>query len=283
MSTTVAQQQTMLLPGITPNAEVYNLAKSFRVEHDFRRGFQIDRMPTPVERQMLTKRAEELDRALAPISQARPCQGPKGSSDDRAVAAMHLAQMFMSWGSSVGGNVAAERVTAFLVHLGDQPLFAIEKACLDASDSKLTNVKGEPIDTAFPPNAADLKRAAKRHAASLLDEQNTVFKIVSAKTLLPRLPSDAERERAGSLIGRLAEHLKKVPDKTPEEIAAERAEAVRRVEERIAADRVFREREWRAEGYEPMPGPDGTLPSVSFLKSIRQWPPKGAEKIGRTG
>ncbi len=58
-----------------------------------------------------------------------------------------------------------------------------------------------------------------------------------------------------------------------------RAEAERKTAEKMAYNRLINERDWVANGYEPLPNSDGSLSSVSFLKSLNMWPPKGAQRL----
>jgi hypothetical protein len=49
----------------------------------------------------------------------------------------------------------------------------------------------------------------------------------------------------------------------------------------IAGGHKMIEAEWRAAGYEPMVGQDGTLHTPSMLRTVGRWPPPGAKKIER--
>src|SRR3990167_4735563 len=120
MSTQVAMREPTL-PGLLPNVEAFELAKSSGATLD---GFEmvIVRMPTAAERQIMTSRNAALSQALTPISESREAQ---------AEAATVVASLLVGYGSTRRDKAAAETVTVYLEHLRRVPLFAIRAACED--------------------------------------------------------------------------------------------------------------------------------------------------------
>ena len=259
------------LPGLLPNAEVKLLADSFRVEDDMAGKPTIDRFPTVTERTTLAKRTNDIERALRPISADLPALAPDGTpSSDKRIAAMFLGKMFRGWNITDG-----TKVSDFLDHLSEHPLFAIEKACRDATSRRLTKANGDPIDFSYPPPSSALGAACARHSTDLFFEKSKIEKILHTKKTTPPPPTKQEKEKMQGQLRELASAMQ-MPVDEPEHIIAEKAQAAR---ENAEYQHRLREREWVHLGYEPLPSADGSLSAPSMLKSVGRWPPKGAVKI----
>lgn len=259
------------LPGLIPNAEVQHLANSFVIEPDLGGRTTINRYPTIVERQTLSRRMTEVERAVRPISEDLPAIAPDGApSTDKRIAAMFLAKMFRGWNINEGS-----RVLDFLDHLSEHPLFAIEKACRDATSRRLTKPNGDPIDYTYPPSSSALGAAAEKHATALIFERLKIDKVLHTKLLTPPEPTQAQRDEMRGHFQALATTLR-IPYEEPEHLVAEKAKLAR---EKAEHEHRMREEMWRAWGYEPCPNADGSLSSPSMLKSVGRWPFPGAVKI----
>lgn len=267
------------LPGLLPNVEIRRLAESFAIKPDDANRPTIDRFPTVLEREMLSKRFSDLERALTPISRDLPAPAPDGTpSSDRRIAAMLLGKMFMGWGMTSGRD-AADRVSAFLDHLSEQPLFAVEAACRDATSRKLTKPNGDPVDFTYPPSSTVLGAAASRHAADLFFERLKIDKIIYTKRLAPPEPTAAEKQKMQTMLRGVADALRAG---AAVESAAETARREGFAREKVERDHRAREAEWRHFGYEPKLNADGSLSSPSTLKLVGRWPVPGAVKIKKT-
>lgn len=264
------------LPGLLPDVETRRLAESFEIETEGFNKHTIDRFPTMVEREILSKRFSELERALAPISRDLPAFAPDGTrTSDRRLAAQALGKMFMGWGIATGRD-AGDKVAAFIEHLGEHPLFAVEAACRDATGRRLRKPNGEPLDFTFPPPSTALGAAAARHAGDLYEERFRIDKVIYTKKLTPPEPTAEQRDRIRTGLIDVSNKLRVTAAIEDDAEAARRAERVRMKNEREHRDR---ERAWIALGYEPKFNSDGSLTSPSTLKAVGRWPVPGSVKI----
>lgn len=246
------------LPGLLPNVEALRLAQSF---HAMLEGHEVlvDRLPTAVERQQLSARADALAVALRPIGE---------SSDDRGGASVAIAAMLVGYGAGRKDKAAAETVAVYLEHLGGIPLFAVRAACDDVKCGRVYDVEKRtgnriPLDPDFPPSTVRLRSVAQKHVDELAIEKWRFDRLLRAKRIIAPPISEAERAR-------MAENFKGLQrDMASRSAATELEEAERKA--RLADEARARNEqtivaEYAALGLEPVRN-GGILCSLSMMKS----------------
>lgn len=220
-----------------------------RLEQDLGEWF-LPALPTPEQRQRLVTRQSEVRQALRPISL---------SDADRQKAAIAITAMLTAW-IHTGKADPKSTVAAYVMHMQDVPLFAIEKACADVARGYVEGVSPD-----FPPSAARLHQLAIDACEALAREEANIKKILSAK--LAYTPSPEERERVKEKFRLLAEALKGMP--ADPETEQRKEEGARRIKEATERAKL---REYEALGVEPVYAADGFLLSPSLLKQLGAMP-----------
>lgn len=261
-----------LLPGVVDGAEVKALVDRLS------RGLGVDdhgkealaALPSAMERQMLRRRAEELEKQIAPIGPGDTAN-PGGPGWSRARASLLL--LFGGYDSMNFVNME-DTVDLYLGWLADLPAYAISEACQRigrgvARWRNPENGREEVIGLKRPPTHAVLHMVARDIAGERRDELTRVEKLLRIERQIPKAPSAAERERVGKQMAELAAMLRRPME------AVRDPEEDRRQAERLAESKRRLEGAWLAEGYEPF-YVNGYLSSPEMFKQVRDWPPAGA-------
>jgi hypothetical protein len=229
-NTRLAKIETTL-PGLLPDVEAEQLVASFKFsELDGHR--YIDRLPTAPERSKLQRRLQDIARTLRPI---------EGTMTDLDAAARALGTMFNSMPSMRNAN-ATDTINAFLLHLKEFPLFALERACHDVASNK---VKG--LDPDFPPTSARIAEVAQNYTSQAAVEKLRYERVTGAtkKNLLPPPVSEEDAEKMRGLLSGLAAQMQAKTDA----LLSEEQEARKR--RTLEANQREIERAYAARGEEP--------------------------------
>jgi hypothetical protein len=264
----IAQSET--LPGLLPDEDAMRLAESLArtISADDRGRPCMDRLPTVVERQMLDRRRADVIMALDGINMGGPGEGRARSA---------LAALFAGYSSLQNANTL-QMLDTYLGWLGDLPDFAIVEACALIGRGKAQIIdpateKPQSVGLRFPPTPAEMHVLASPFAKRRWDEVLLIERVLRVKEITPRPVSDAERARVAEKIADLAASMKVPLERERDERSAARAQQTAAGgQQSIAA-------QWRAEGYEPMFKPDGSIQSPSLLRSVGRWPPDDAVKL----
>jgi hypothetical protein len=149
------------------------------------------RLPPPELRIAIKVRLGDLHRALLPLER---------SIAEKERAARAVAAMLSGW---VNARVAdpAAKVSAYVVTLGDLPVWAVEQVCAEVARGHV-----DGLDPDFPPSAARLHQLGEEAIARLRKEAADLVAVNSA-TLEARPPSQEERARIGAKLMDLKEEL----------------------------------------------------------------------------
>lgn len=178
------------LPGLLPDRETLALATSFSVVEE--NGVaSIDRMPTRVEREQMTKRVHDIDRALTPIMKEPAL---------REQARVFIAQMLSGYGISRADKAGTQTIDVYVAYLEKMPLFAIRAAADDFMNHRVRDVdprtKHETIiGLDFPPSAARVGLVAERHVNGLWLERVKFARVLRANKLTREPVSEDQRQR----------------------------------------------------------------------------------------
>lgn len=244
---------TSTLPQIVPDRATADLIGSFANKLD-REGADwfLPVLPTPDEREIILTRQRGVRRAMRAIAMA---------DADRQKAATAITAMLTAW-IHTGKADPKSTVAAYVMHLQDMPLFAIERACSDIAKGNVSDLNPD-----FPPSAARLHQLAAESCETLAKEDADIGKILIAKVAYVPPPEERERVRAG--FEGLTESMKAWT--SDPEASQRRAVADRRVKE--ASERAVL-RQYETLGVEPQYATDGILVSPSLLKLLGRLPAK---------
>lgn len=193
----------------------------------------VDRMPAlidSVQRKELDERRRNLYVQLRSISLTR-------AEQDRARAAIAL---FLSGYLNANTNDVEGTSRAYLLHMIDQPLFAIVAAIDDFRHRRVFDIDRDgnriPFTIDYAPTAYRLLDQVKKRAADVQEEHHRIVRLLAVrKTIDDPAISDAERAR-------VAEHMRKLADGLAMKSAEIREEDVRKskAEASAARDRAAR-------------------------------------------
>ncbi len=237
------------IPGLAPDMEHADIVERFAAAIETERGYDaLPKMPTVDERRALTARRDALMTKLRPFEMAT-------AEQDRFAQAFGL--MVLGY-PSMRNQEIRPITTAYALDLGKLPLFAVLAAMEDVRQRR---VKG--LDPDWPPTSPRLFEIAQKHvekdAAALLKVQRVM---AVRKAHLP--PDPAMKERVGELWITFAEALKHKL-KTQQNASWEKyAEKYKTGE---SEDRMRLE-QYRAEGFEPVYRSDGTLMTLSLVRTV---------------
>jgi hypothetical protein len=131
--------------------------------------------PTFEDRQRLTARRGELADGLQP-------------EPSLAEIAKVVGNMFLLFPSvRMGLDQTKAVTTAYVAHLKDLPLWAIEAGCKSAVAKGL----------AFPPSAPELRASAEQALQSIRDEEAAILKVLDAQVYHSAPKAERERIKAG--------------------------------------------------------------------------------------
>lgn len=234
------------LPGLLPDKLADDLVGNFKVIEDSGEKMLV-RLPTAQERERLQARREQLVRVLRPISMA---------VEDKRTAARALASLFAGY-PSLRNASAEDMLTAYIAHLQDLPLFAIQRACDDVIHRR---IKG--LDPDWPPASPRIYEVAERYASRVYLEKLPFDHALSIRLALPP-PDPARSEKVRAKLQELAEALKTKnrPEETPEHKAAAATIA--------DAGRRYIRSAYEQMGAEPVHASDGTLISPQLLALLK--------------
>ena len=217
-----------------PNAEALALAESFRAQFDGATAV-VNRMPSIVERQILSARSEAIGKVLAPIAETHTAQ---------VEAAAAIGGMLIGFGIARADKSPAETISVYVKHLGSLPLFAIKAACADITGGRVYDVDRRtgnriPLDPDHPPSTIRVRSVAQKHVDELAAEKWKFDKVLAAKRAIETAPSPAAR----AVIARGFDELKAVLEQNSaknsieeEERAAARAVETAKNNERFILD-----------------------------------------------
>ena len=192
--------------------------------------------PTAEERRGLSERRRTIAAALE--------RGDRTAIEDR----LHgFAYGFTSL-RSLDATTFAGTLRAFVQAVDDMPYEAVARACL-----AWTKAQFPWANCRFPPDAPELARAAKEMRCGLLMEDRELRLVLEAKVGSdPALPiPQAQRDAAVSRWNEIRAGIERsnvMAERTPEEIAAERAEMARANDVVAARERAARDAGHRLRG-----------------------------------
>lgn len=198
------------LPGILPNRPVADLVANINARYD---GPELvaARLPNVSERQMLTKRHEELDRLMTPMG--RSVQGAE-MLRTRILAPFFGAYPKMAYADN------ETMVESYTLVLQTLPFFAVQcamEAIIDGSARK-RNGRGEevPFNGSEPPSAIEIRQLALKEMESARAQMVGIDKSLRVKRLdhvVDQSPETRERISAefDGLVRQLAKGLR--PDR----------------------------------------------------------------------
>lgn len=257
------------LPGLLPNVEAINLANSFGAALDGS-GYVVARMPTLLERQVLSSRSSAIERALRPIRETR---------EDRAAAGEAIAGLLVGYGYARNDPAAEQTIAVYVKHLETIPLFAVVAACEDVRAGLVYDVERRtgnriPLSPDKEPSTIRLRAVAQKHVDKLADEKYRFDRVLRANRTLPAPIGEAERAVVADKFKELqADMVRRAAasglgtELTPaerEKLQAARAAAEDR--RRAAAERLI-VGEYEGLGLAPVRSPNGILISLAMMLS----------------
>ncbi len=184
-----------------------------RLVRELRRGIHDDdgirlltRLPTEAERDVLLRRQEYLDRAVAP-AKSRECAG-------------EIARLLSGFLSAKAGDTQMT-IAQYVHYLHDMPLWAIRGACEPGACREL-----DGYNPAFAPSAEQLHLVAGRFLDKVLRERVEVVEVLGGK-----LEEHRHRPTKAEIEAKLGRPLPKQP--RPES-AFERRERMQRIADDLA-------------------------------------------------
>lgn len=149
------------------------------------------RLPSPALRQSITRRLEDVRRALLPLGRA---------TVEKQRAAHAVVAMLRGWFNAKSDNPEA-KVAGYITILQDLPCWVVERVCQDVATGRV-----EGLDKAYPPSAAQL-HALCEEALERLRKEAADLVTVSGVKLVAHVPSEAERLRIGTRLVDLRDEL----------------------------------------------------------------------------
>lgn len=238
---------TSTSPQILPDRDTADLIARFqnRLDREGHTWF-LPALPTASERRQIETRRADVRRGLRPISMAHA---------DKDRAALAITAMLTAW-IHTGRADPKSTVAAYVMHLLDLPLFAIEKACQDVARGYVDGLSPD-----FPPSAPRLHQLAMEACEKLSTEALAIDRILVAELRVEI--SEDERARVSERFKELADRMR-VTTIQPED-QHRKAQAERRQKE--AGDRAILA-EYAALSMEPIYASEGILVSPALLKVL---------------
>lgn len=276
-------QRAAALPLVQPGEEAERLAEALlaNAEPDAHGGVILKCLPTAVERQILSRRADALRLELEPIG-GGSTERPGGA--DWVKARQAISAVFAGRAARKAIDVQ-ETLDTYLGWLADLPAFAIVQACMDIGRGKArlfdpSTGKMEYLSPTYDLSATVFHMLASAFAEKQWAKVGSIDKVLRVTKQLPPEPSAEEKKRIGAEFEKLRLRTRGMAQRLDAE-----AEGLRKaVEDQRISDAAVRSKKlaaaaWRAEGYEPIENADGTISSPKFLQSLHRWPPHGAKQI----
>lgn len=188
------------LPGLLPGAEADNLAEALLVNAwpDGRGGVALVRLPSAIERVLLQRRKDELEKSIEPIG-GGSTERPGGA--DWARSRQALGAMFAGRSARRETNID-ETLDIYLGWLSDLPAFAIIAACMDIGRGKARLMdpatgKAEYISPTFDISATILHLLASKIADVDRQKLTLVERVLRVTKQAPAEASPELRKRLG--------------------------------------------------------------------------------------
>lgn len=235
-----------ILPGLVPDAEVLALARSFLAVEEYGE-MRLDRMPTTLEREQLSKRSSQIAVALEPL---------QSRGADAIEAKKVLADLFMGYGvmRAMDDEAFRKTVAAYVYHLRDVPLFALRAAVDDFQNHRVYDVDRKTgvrtsVGLDHAPASYRIKTVCEKHAAKLYAEQIEFDRVLRArKTLPPAIPAE-ERARVGEALRQFAKDFRA---SVTEDEAEENRRRVERQQEQMRREEAAMLAEYERLGIPPV-------------------------------
>lgn len=230
------------LPWLLPDEAVAELLATFKT-FDEGHAVIINRAPTMVERQMLSRRGTEIELVLRPLGtspQNFTVPNERGGTDTvstKQYVRQMLALFFGGYTSMRSGD-ARPTIASYLHDLRAVPVWALERAFDDIKSGRVTVPDGrgghKPLDPDFPPTSSRIYSVAMKHTAGLATEEHKIKRVLGpTKTDLAPV-SDEERKLTLPRIQRMHQQAKAALSKVDPDEAAARAAAEARSAELLA-------------------------------------------------
>lgn len=268
------------LPGLLPEKPIADLLATFDVDVDANFKLVANRLPTPVQRQMLENRRAELARVLAPAER----------SGQQQVEMIRIIALWLAGYPRLAHADNAGMAKGYADHLKALPLFAVLRAIESIKNRTARrydrSVKAEvPFDPDEVPSSSRVYDLAKKEMARADAEAFKIDKVLAARGIKDGAePVDpAQRQKIGNMMRELAAGMRSGSASSPEFRAEMEEEAARRSiaqERAIAQANLHRDRAILAEyerlGLEPQYAEPGVLVSPELAK--HRAPKKGRGK-----
>lgn len=252
MGKDIATTQPALLPGLIPNEEAQHLVDDLLrlVGIDDAGREAIARFPTAVERQVMTRRLDELDHCLKSI---------KFSEDGERQVDKALSMLFGGYPSLLKAN-ANEMVPLYIAWLQDLPAFALIEACrlIGAGKAIIKDpATGEKksVGVGYVPSHSEIHILAADIANRGWDEVIGINKVLRIKHLMPKEIEMDNRAKALLRVQKMHQQAKRILSDPKISKEQEEAEAARRRELHLireTANEEMRLQDWEAIGLEPL-------------------------------
>lgn len=238
------------LPWLLPDEEVAELLASFKT-FDEGRAVIINRAPTVLERQMLSRRGTEIELVLRPLGtspQNFTVPNERGGTDTVSTKqyVRQILALFFGGYTSMRSGDARPTIASYLHDLRAVPVWALERAFDDIKGGRVTSPDGrgghKPLDPDFPPSSARIYSVAMKHTEALAGEERKIKRVLGPTKIDLAPVSDEERKLTLPRIQRMAQQAKAALNKVDPDEAAARADADRRSAERLEkSNEVFAE------------------------------------------
>lgn len=269
------------LPWLMPDAAAAEVLAQFKT-FDEGTAVMINRAPTVLERQMLSRRGIEIDLVLRPLGtspQNFTVPNERGGTDTvstKQYVRQLLALFFGGYTSMRGGDPRAT-IASYMHDLRAVPVWALERAFDDVKGGRVTIPDGrgghKPLDPDFPPTSARLYSAAMKHTAALAGEERKIKRVLGPTKLDLAPMSDEQRARELPRIRKMVEQTKAILNKVDPDEARARTECEKRSAELLAKhNEVFAEaalEQYGALGMEPVVAAGVGLVSPELIMSNR--------------
>jgi hypothetical protein len=229
------------LPSLAPTAEVRDLLAGFSVADE---GVKVvvNRKPTMTERQMLSKRGDEIERALTPVEASKQTfvvPNERGGTDQLNAfqyVGQLLALFFGNYPSMRGGD-PRPTIAAYRKTLRGVPVFALERALEAIAEDRIRVSDGrggeKPLDRNFAPAATQVWAVSRTFTDDLHAEGSKIIRVLRA-TVFERGEMDEAHRADIPRVRKMAADAKRALNWVdPEKEAALAAERARQEEERI--------------------------------------------------
>ena len=235
------------LPGLLPDDAERKLLAQFTT-FDEGRDVAVNRKPTIVEREILSRRGKSIDLMLRPISSSPECftvpneRGGVDRIDARQFAKQRLALFFGNYPSMRNGDPRS-MISAYLHTLREIPVFALDWALNDIAGDLVTVSDGrggqKPLDRNFPPPAPQILSVARGFTNDLHIEATKIVRVLRATIVELPAPTEAQRKAIIPKIQKMAQQAKAALNRVDPDEAAVRAKAERIGEEMRAKSNEY--------------------------------------------